>query len=390
MLVLLPALVLALVFSQSFWLSFFGIPLRLDGEVFSLRFSPDMSLIAVSERNFTGTNFKAIPYGMARTSVWDVRSRTRLYALPVEPQGSVIWFSPDGGSFLVHKGADTRLKHFETRSGRLLHTFAARSTISDAKFMNGGQQIIAVSTPTMIWDAASGALHRTIDTPDVMSIVGGVLSNDGKTIAVSYLPKDGSTATKCQIWDVASGHKRWEKTLDFASEPKLSPDGHRVAFETAQKHVTNTNTTIRIFDTNTGQQLSSISPLGRSTPFNVSFSPDNRFLMCQVEVVGVPATTHVQMFESKTGKQLWHRQVAQVHQYGFITRDGKCAMTLTSGKNARDKGEMNYWDVASGRFIGKVINHDSGNPILYQSPDLNTIALVKRTHIYIQPTSSLW
>lgn len=255
--------------------------------------------------------------------------------------GHLPTYSPDGTLLAVSSSSSIYVYDSQTLVENMRIEAIDTYYVLDIAFSPDGKTLSAFMDTSLEqivkqWDLASGSeLHSWIvDTyNDDYSISTGVISPDGKTLAIvyDYHSSDGGEIT-VKLWDATSGQELqgWSVRFPFPADLAFSPDGKTLAVSTADGTVT-------LYDVSSGSQLHTLSghgaaDFGHSTSevYSLAFSADGRTL-----AVGFGADT------------------SSAHEFGPYT-------TL--------------WDVASGSEL-RTLSEDTSEVLLVAfSPDGKTLA----------------
>jgi WD40 repeat protein len=242
--------------------------------------------------------------GQAGTRVLDTVTGEFLCSIPPKQGGERrdMAVSPDGKVLALRSRVGQNIELYDTRTGKLQHTFAivtgdpARGAIIDAPiliaaptmlFAPDSRTLLAYSEPDKLacWDVATGKKLKTVALPERLR--GGLspitFSPDGRCLVFDL--RDG-TVVECEL---ASGAERrvfgkaspqprvatvvrlvrTVGTFD-AGKVAFSPDGTRLAHA-------GTDRVVRVYDVTTGNELASFrGHIGDITA--VAFAPDSKRL----------------------------------------------------------------------------------------------------------------
>ncbi len=231
-------------------LSAAGPPLRHNGRVNSVAFSPDGSRIVTASNDHTA-------------QLWDARTALPLGG-PMRHDDDVVMvaFSPDGRRVATaSKDGAARLWDGSTgapASAPLRH----KAAVIFVAFSPDGTRLGTASSDTAsLWDTASGAP------------IGSPLLHDGTVSAIAFSPDGTLLATAAsddlvRVWDTKTDAFRFAASRhdDQVNWVAFSPDGTRFA-SASDDH------TARIWDARTGIQMGASMPHERAVDV-VAFSPD--------------------------------------------------------------------------------------------------------------------
>src|SRR5207247_460054 len=180
-----------------------------------------------------------------------------------------VTFSPDGQRILV--GEDDGSSIFDATSGALVRKFKDdkdglyRNSIfsPDGRFVVQSQNHLGGDAGLIFWDAASGALVRSVAAPLISSVA---FMPDGKHIMT------GSAAGFAALWDASSGAKvrEYKKDKGEAWTTKVSPDG-KLLLTLGGRWKT---LPVRLLDVATGAFIKEFKNEG--VVEDIAFSPDGR------------------------------------------------------------------------------------------------------------------
>jgi WD40 repeat protein len=163
------------------------------------------------------------------TQIFDVASARKLYEISTAVGTVAIAFSRDG-MFFAEADADTAVRVYETRTGKLIaenHDFVMEPMAID--FTLDGKQVITAGADQVVTflDAANGKVIRSSKRTKE-PIVYLEVSPDGGSLALVFMKAENMTQpAPVAIWGVASGKQRSEWTPpNVAYAAGWTPDGH--------------------------------------------------------------------------------------------------------------------------------------------------------------------
>jgi WD40 repeat protein len=278
---------------------------RAGQEAWTLAFSPDNKTLAIGYDDEVGHNRQTL-------LLWDIAARQpRAILAGHESVVTSAVFSPDG-SRLISGSYDKTVGIWDTSSGHLLKTWAARTGRIRALALSPDGMTLAAAGKDpdgliRLWDLSSNKELLSLDGADYRC---AVFAPDGKTLATStnesehsgvkiwksetgellcqllngssvfglaFSPDGKSFATgdregAVRFWDLAT-QKPQTRDVKHQAEVRsvaYSPDGRTLASGSADKSV-------RLWQTATGLELMAFKDLGAEVNA-VAFSPDGRIL----------------------------------------------------------------------------------------------------------------
>ena len=389
------------------------------GRINAIKFSPDGSQIAV-----------AGPVGIW---LYDARTGKELALLPGHREGfSTSVFSGFGGTLTINTLAfspDGKLLASASEDGTLrlldLITYRERHILLETEeaFVNPLERIVALAFSAdgktltsldgtderriKIWDVNSGRLLSDISerilnkakdpTKRDRPLKPFSLSPDGKTFAATKSGVsvfNGVSDAVVRLGDVSTGnlHPTFMSTQSVQSPIRglvFSPDGTLLAgvetkWSVAQNpdnigdHIRTTHSKIRLWDVNTGNELSMVIPQQgkesdrytfRELRPLVAFSPDNRMFATANQI-----TAAVQLWEVNTGNLISTFTMPQL-ELAPSDRRGAIGMAFSpDGKTlaiATAHSSLQLWDVRTSKIISTLAEH----------PQLTTLPVNDKTFI---------
>jgi serine/threonine protein kinase/WD40 repeat protein len=238
---------------------------------------------------------------VSQVRVWDTSNGKVVHSYKGESR-TLLALSPDSGRLAVPFDASSKnstglkriggVKVIDLTTGQKLQTMSLHSPadLCTAVFSPDGNRLVTLphifpdSAPPnsatavgQIWDVAAGKEIARF-TSDTLEYNAGAFSPDGALLAAACsLRGAGVGQAVIDVMDAATGRKRFllrghsERVLAIA----FSPDGRRIA--SSSVNPTNGESEVRIWDTDSGKELSTLSCRGAIT--DLAFRPDGRQLI---------------------------------------------------------------------------------------------------------------
>lgn len=317
-------------------------------------------------------------------------------------------YSPDGTVLAASSSSGIYLYDSQTLQEGM---YFAATDVLDMAFSMDGKTLTAFMSGTWEatvkqWDVTSGTeLHSWIvdSYNDDYGISTGVLSPDGKTLAIiyDYRSVDGDEVT-VKLWDAASGSELHGWNVYFPSDPAFSTDGTTLAVLVGDGTVT-------LYDVSSGSQLRTIATIPGLDAFrgpeiiSLAFLPDGNTLAFSLqdgtvtlydvssgrevrtlsedigEVVLVTFSPDsktlaggtagaIKLWDADSGNELLTINVSNLESLTF-SPDGKTLVTASS----MGDDSVKIWDTATGDLLNTLKGDDvAGNAIW--SADSGTLA----------------
>jgi WD40 repeat protein/serine/threonine protein kinase len=321
--------------------------LVLSGVAREVMFSPDSQYCA-----FVGN-------GLA---VWNLTSRVHACNLPFDavPLLRPRQFSPDGKTILgVHKEG-SRLKVWDTATGRELFDLGADCTALNVS--PDGGTIAATywgnkSGHIYLWDARSGRQSGKLSRHNSrLPVTSLAFAPDGKHLG-------SLSSDEFKMWDLSTHKEVYSRAWPVRAENYIrgrllfTPDGSRIALIGG---CTPGEVVLKMLDAATGNELFS-RPFGNRLVEANTISPDGSLI---TGVRSVDSEVHV--FETGTGMKMYTLRHPNYVRSVAFSPDG-ARLATSSGSDVR------LWNRSNGKEILTLSNHGSGQAIAF-SPDGHWLA----------------
>jgi WD40 repeat protein len=259
--------------------------LQTGGEVDALAFSPDGRTLAAVANNGRCFNVPDPPDPCAVATIWDVESRSRRLAFPIDPWGvtggaSGVSFSADGATLATAAFEGVRL--WDVATGAELGHIGNRRPAGGVAFSPTEPDILAFITTgwdgsnvrewggeAEIWDVARRTRIRTLKPEADRVNLGWAIafSPDGRLLAT------GGEDPFVHLWDVRTGKlvQDFEKNVLTASALDFTPDGKTLAMSGGEPYVS-------LWDVATGAEIGTRLTAGAREAL-LDVSPDGRQLL---------------------------------------------------------------------------------------------------------------
>jgi WD40 repeat protein len=390
-----------------------------DGSVMALAFSPDGRVLASVTSRLVDTAEQGGTKWMSEINFWDVASGSPLGVLKdIEGQFFSIAFSPDGSVLAAGKGVNPLLPRgsengvviWEVKGGRELARLPSASVVGTLAFLGDGAHLLAGNWGAgfKVWELPGGRSKDIAGSPLFMSALAqparvdfnaaakkfaAAIANDAKTLSVidasdmslkkelrwgagfhsvKFSPSGralacGSSEGGVKIWDAGSWAERSEvKPGTSSGVIAMSPNSKVLAYTAESGKAVklwdlNDETTMRVFGGDAGHK-DEITAL--------AFSPDSRTLAS-----GSDDAT-VKLWDVETGRvKTLTGHTTSIKEVAF-SPDGRVLATVATYDESEDDLDksVRFWDVASGAAL-KTITPSSPPQSLSFSPDGALLAI---------------
>jgi WD40 repeat protein/serine/threonine protein kinase len=323
-----------------------------------LAFSPDSTRIAIAG------------FDLLSAAVWDVKTGTRLYTFRGHTDIVVnVAFSPDGKR-LATLGFDNKVRIWDATKPP--EVYAVRSGLNTPRcsqfFSGNGARLAWLATTdlqknegkkVMIFDTAAGRLVTAIPQQEPVTVTALALSPDGRLLAVAGQRRGPLYSLK--LFDANTGKELSNPfpRLDTSiSAMVFSPDGEKLA-------VTFTNPDPpfgAVWEVKTGKTVLAIEG-HKSFAQDIRFSPDGRRLAT------VSQDGRLQLWDLARKKRMY---LVEAHPGGCNT----LAFHPDSDRLASggQDGRVKIWNVSSGRCLSALAGHTGAVGQVAWSPDGRRLA----------------
>lgn len=308
-------------------------------------------------------------------------------------------YSPDGKSF-ASGHLDGSLRLWEIESGKLTKRIMVSSTgfVNDVKYSGDGKTLVTGNYIgetghsdgfVRFWDVKSGAQTKQLSgyKGAVMHGVGMTFSADGKRLLYQ------SESDVMRLIDTQSGRK----LRDFSGyRGGVSPDGRHV-FTTAIIHGLFVSSSSKLFDSDTGQEIWSLSKKEWSGNQFKMFSHDGKYILILSNDKSFPVRNiALRLIDVSTGKEV-RRFEAQSEWMtgGSFSQDGKTFISSfrTGSGIIGDRMDFITWDSQSGavvkRFSMGDLESTMSNPVAPAfSPDNKFAIATAGSSVKLMDTST--
>jgi len=269
---------------------------------------------------------------------------------------------------------------------KLVHTLPTAA--SYAKFSSNGLLLVCNSEQgkaIQLWDVTKGELLSSIKADDTTYFGDVATSPDGQFVAsIVYSQIDKSIGVG--LWNSKTGEAIWKKPIvtnsaefppqrnfDSFSSLEFSPNGQFIASST-QKYSSSTNPQIQLWDAATGEKRFVFRSTIKSLR-GLNFSPDSQVLASLGSNQSIRAGTYhwqglIQLWNPNTGQLLHTLKDDLIPNSMVFSRDGQ---TLTSFSREMYTAHLRTWDVKTGGTLRTVpAAVDRTDNLLVLSPDAKT------------------
>lgn len=309
------------------------ITLPTEASVYNLAFSADGKTLAGTRNQKNETTVVCL---------WDVATGSELHNFPGEWAGPNFreWagpspFSPDG-KLLVTVASHLPIRIRDVKTGKVVRTIADTSNPAfSVTFSQDGKVLLGIRYDgAVLWDAQTGKELRRFGRDEMESYDAGVLSPDGKTLALCDV-------RAVRLFDVATGK-------ELLGPPAHGNEVVAVAFSPDGKTALTAGDRLFLWDAKSGKQLAAPGPV--ATVRAAAFTPDGRSVVAGYFNESRISDEVIRVFEVSTGKELhcFYDERDAVQFAGFLA-DGKSLISI--GRSCR---RLCVWDMATGEQVRQI------------------------------------
>ncbi|WP_339683086.1 toll/interleukin-1 receptor domain-containing protein [Gimesia maris] len=342
----------------STWSRVIGQPLKNEGIISAVAFSPDGNTVAAASYDSTAC-------------LWSVSDRQPI-GKPLQHKRSIVAvsFSPDGNT-VATASLDKTARLWDATNGlSIAPPLQHEDSVVAVAFSPDGKTVATASSDKTVrlWNTANG---KPIAPP---------LQHQDFVVAVSFSPDGKTVAAACgdetaRLWDVVN-NKTIGKPLHhdgIVVAVAFSPDGKTVATASNDR-------TARLWDATNGQPI--VNHLQNDEPIvlrhdgivnDVAFSPDGKTIATAsndktARLWDVP-------YGRPIGTPLQHEDSVKVVAF---SPDGKSVATASNDKTAR------LWDAEYGQPMGNPLQHEDSVIAVAYSPDGKTMATASKDTVRLR------
>jgi WD40 repeat protein len=249
-----------------------------------------------------------------------------------------IGFTPDGARIVSSAPNGDGVHIWDVMTGRELAYLPGRNDLLGLAMSPDGRLLLTASDKNaQLWDLT--ACKPLLD-----------LSHSNKISAAAFCPIGSRVATACQdgtakIWEITTGKELLTLQSDAAPAPHASEFRPALAFSPDGKHLATACPAgiVKVRDVTTGATLRSFKTCGDFV-FQMTFSPDGRYIACVGSSNDFGVQTGVEMWDAETAKKLFF---LKDNNYFSITFSPD-SQRLAVGKG---RGMADLVDTASGKVL---------------------------------------
>jgi WD40 repeat protein len=299
--------------------------------VSGVAFSPDSKRLASSSWDQT-------------VRVWDVVAGTELLTLRGHTDKVTgVAFHPDSRR-LASAGADQRVNIWDLTHDPEVRVIPRGQEAAQAlAFHPDGTRLAATGAGVTFWDTDTGRLVRSFKNFLVNTSVFTVaISSDGKRLASASVELPGFTPT-LKIWDTQTGQRLSSWSLDkqrlgMIFQAEFSPDGQRIAFTL--------DGSVQVWDVPRGKRLLTLDQ-AVGIRDALAFSPDGRRLAAGFYRDAEDGKQHVvvRLWDAETGHELRNFASQEGALLGLAFTEGGSRLAAATSRR------YTVWDADSGTEV---------------------------------------
>jgi WD40 repeat protein len=291
--------------------------------------------------------------------LWDLTTGQQVRRISTLSPAKRLQLAPDGKTVFA-ESRDGAILAWDVESGKVLPVSANPITsVRELRFDASGKRLIGCTDVFRAWDSATGRELRAFPHAPGIS----ALSPDERLLASS------SANGSIRLLDAATGReiRSWEAHARALWVLQFSADGKRL-FSTG-----GWDPRIAVWDVAQGSRLREL-PANREGVTQLAVSPNGRFLAS----VGNPSAEDgdLRIWDLDRGCERYRLAVhLQAKHYPVFSPDGRWLAAASGRPGVRNSsGEVQVWEVLTGRLLGSLTGHKEQVTALAFSVDSRMLA----------------
>jgi len=295
----------------------------------------------------------------AALSLWDIQSGNLISVIEGGSSEPYPSFTAEGTSvFIVHAAAPLSVRGYDVETEEVVHSFEGHTDrFSDGycvQFTPDGSKLLTVTGGgAQLWDVASGSVLRVFyppgENPDLRIGEFGNISRDGSLVAaVAGNRWSDIDLAELLIWETGTGDHLTSISMEE------SRNGFWVDFSPAGSEVLTTRSdgqrgVVEIRDVTSGWQLLSL-PVGAESVWGAAFSPDGTKVLTGCGEPPVAA----QLWDATTGQLLQDYELASVRGVSCVAFSPNGTEVLACVREEVDGDSVSavrVWDAVTGETL---------------------------------------